>query len=61
MFTEDKFDYDRKRDKGEAMINLDKPVGANGGDSRIVLVQVTRIQPVRPVSNRRGVEFHLVL
>ena len=37
MFTEDKFDYDRKRDKGEAMINLDKPVGANGGDSRMVV------------------------
>lgn len=37
MFTEGEFDYDRKRDKGEAMLNLDKAVGANGGDSRMVV------------------------
>ena len=36
-YVEGKFDYDRKRDKGEAMKNLDNPVGANGGDSRMVL------------------------
>lgn len=36
-FLEGKFEYDRKRDKGEAMKDLDKPVGANGGDSRMVL------------------------
>lgn len=30
-YVEGKFDYDRKRDKGEAMKNLDNPVGANGG------------------------------
>lgn len=32
-----KFEYDRKCDKGEAMADLNIPVGANGGDSRMVL------------------------
>ncbi|GGK27823.1 hypothetical protein GCM10007962_22630 [Yeosuana aromativorans] len=31
------FEYDRKRDKGEALKDLDNPVGANGGDSQMVL------------------------
>ena len=31
------FHYDRKRDQGEAIQNLDTPVGANGGDSRMVI------------------------
>ncbi len=30
------FEYDRKRDKGQALEDLDKPVGANGGDSQRV-------------------------
>lgn len=33
----DKFDYDRKRGIGEALLDLDKPVGANAGDSGMVL------------------------
>ncbi|CAK7074075.1 MAG: hypothetical protein BACD_03526 [Bacteroides rodentium] len=36
-YVEGSFDYDRKRDEGEAMTNLDVPVGANGGDSRMVV------------------------
>ncbi|MEM7108775.1 MAG: hypothetical protein AAF519_11155, partial [Bacteroidota bacterium] len=31
------FQYARKGDNGEAFKNLDIPVGANGGDSRMVL------------------------
>lgn len=33
----DKFNYDRKRGTHEALIDLDNPVGANAGDSRMVL------------------------
>ncbi len=31
------FDYDRKKDDGRGASNLDTPMGANGGDSRMVL------------------------
>lgn len=31
------FKYDRKRDKGEAVKDLDNPIGANGGDSGMVV------------------------
>jgi hypothetical protein len=34
---EDKFDYDRKRGMEQALMDLDKPIGANAGDSRMVL------------------------
>ena len=34
---EDKFQYDRKRGKEQALMDLDKPIGANAGDSRMVL------------------------
>jgi lysophospholipase L1-like esterase len=34
---EDKFQYDRKRGNEQALINLDKPIGSNAGDSRMVL------------------------
>lgn len=44
-FTEGKFEYDRKRDKGEAMLNLDKPMGANGGDSRMVVEYLKELCP----------------
>lgn len=30
-------EYDRKRDNGQAMADLDRPVGGNGGDSGMVL------------------------
>ena len=40
-YTAGKFDYDRKRDQGEAMKNLDNPVGANGGNSRMVVEYLT--------------------
>lgn len=36
-YLEGRFEYDRKRDAGEAMVDLNTPVGANGGDSRMVL------------------------
>lgn len=36
-YLEKDFIYDRKRDKGEAMKDLDNPIGANGGDSNMVL------------------------
>ena len=31
------FEYDRKRDQGQSLADLDNPVGANGGDSGMVL------------------------
>lgn len=34
---EDKFDYDRKRGIEQALADLDKPIGANAGDSKMVL------------------------
>lgn len=43
-FIESKFDYDRKRDNGEAMQDLNKPVGANGGDSRMVVDYLKTLQ-----------------
>ena len=43
-FIEKKFDYDRKRDNGEAMQDLNKPVGANGGDSRMVVEYLRTLQ-----------------
>ncbi len=33
----DRFEYDRKRGEEQALADLDNPVGANGGDSRMVL------------------------
>lgn len=45
-YLQDKFDYDRKRDKGEAMKNLDIPVGANGGDSRMVLNYLKKLSSI---------------
>jgi hypothetical protein len=35
--VEHRFLYDRKRGEQEALADLDNPVGANGGDSRMVL------------------------
>lgn len=34
---ESKFQYDRKRGEEQALMDLDKPIGANAGDSRMVL------------------------
>lgn len=42
-YTAGKFDYDRKRDQGEAMQDLDNPVGANGGNSRMVAEYLTEL------------------
>lgn len=36
-FIQEKFNYDRRREIGEALKNLDKPIGANAGDSSMVL------------------------
>ncbi|MCS7464301.1 SGNH/GDSL hydrolase family protein [Paenibacillus doosanensis] len=35
--VEGKFGYDRKRGEEQALVDLDKPVGANGGDSAMLL------------------------
>jgi len=37
------FDYDRKRDQGQAVTDLDNPVGASGGDSSRVLEYLTKL------------------
>lgn len=37
VMLEDKFDYDRKRGMEQALEDLDRPIGANAGDSRMVL------------------------
>lgn len=37
------FKYDRKRDKGESLEDLDNPVGANGGDSKMVLTYLNEL------------------
>jgi len=34
---ENKFEYDRKRGEEQALMDLDKPIGANAGDSRMIL------------------------
>ncbi|MCU6708727.1 SGNH/GDSL hydrolase family protein [Paenibacillus sp. J5C_2022] len=36
-FVDDRYHYDRKRGEAQALVDLDTPVGANGGDSRMVL------------------------
>ncbi len=33
----DKFDYDRKRGIEQALLDLDKPIGANAGDSKMIV------------------------
>lgn len=38
---EDKFNYDRKRGIDQALEDLDKPVGANAGDSGMILKYLT--------------------
>ncbi|MFS4416668.1 SGNH/GDSL hydrolase family protein [Maribacter sp. 2307ULW6-5] len=38
------FEYDRKRDDGQALKDLDNPVGANGGDSKMVLDYLKKLQ-----------------
>lgn len=42
-FVAGTFVYDRKRDSGEALADLDRPVGANGGDSRMVLAYLKEL------------------
>lgn len=37
QMVEGSYRYDRKRGEQEALANLDRPVGANGGDSTLVL------------------------
>jgi hypothetical protein len=38
------FSYDRKRDEGEAIKDLDHPIGANGGDSGMVLAYLKELK-----------------
>ena len=49
-----RFGYDRKRGLAQALADLDRPVGANGGDSRQVL-EFLREQ------SQRGVEYDILL
>lgn len=44
------YDYDRKRDTGQSQEDLDNPVGANGGDSGMVLIYLQELS--------RQEEFH---
>ena len=39
--TKGKFEYDRKTGLDQALTNLDKPTGANAGDSLMVLEYLT--------------------
>ena len=47
-------DYDRKRGEEEAIADLDNPVGANGGDSRMVLEYLRE-------QNSRGVTYDILM
>ncbi len=42
-FLDGKYEYDRKRDEGQSMKNLDNPAGANGGDSRMVVQYMEKL------------------
>jgi Lysophospholipase L1 and related esterases len=52
--VDDKFDYDRKRGVEQALADLDKPVGANAGDSRMVLEYLRE-------EERKGIRFDILL
>lgn len=54
QMTESRFQYDRKRGEEDALINLDNPIGANGGDSSMVLAFLLEEQ-------RKGVRYDLLL
>jgi len=52
--VEHRFHYDRKRGEEEALADLDQPVGANGGDSGMVLKYLKNEQA-------KGVHYDLLL
>jgi hypothetical protein len=52
--VEGRFHYDRKRGEAEALADLDRPVGANGGDSSMVLEYLLGEQS-------RGVRYDILL
>jgi len=52
--VEGRFHYDRKRGEAEALADLDNPVGANGGDSSMVLQYLTSEQS-------KGVRYDVLL
>ncbi|WP_159888406.1 SGNH/GDSL hydrolase family protein [Paenibacillus puerhi] len=52
--VEHRFHYDRKRGEKEALEDLDNPVGANGGDSSMVLEYLKR-------ERDQGVRYDLLL
>jgi len=52
--TADYLHYDRKRGEAEALVDLDKPVGANGGDSSMVLAYLLEEQS-------KGVQYDVLL
>src|SRR5690606_19411799 len=51
--TTDYLRYDRKRGEAEALVDLDKPVGANGGDSSMVLQYL--------LEQDKGVQYDVLL
>ena len=53
-FVVGSYQYDRKRGEAEALEDLDKPVGANGGDSDMVLAYLTS-------EHRKGVRYDVLL
>ncbi len=46
-FVSSTYIYDRKRGESQALLDLDQPVGANGGNSRMVLEYIRRRIAVR--------------
>lgn len=52
--VEGKFGYDRKRGEAQALVNLDKPVGANGGDSSMLLAYLQE-------EKQKGVRYDILL
>lgn len=52
--VQEHFHYDRKRGEEQALVNLDQPVGANGGDSGRVLEYLTSEQ-------KKGVRYDILL
>ncbi|MEK3883732.1 SGNH/GDSL hydrolase family protein [Paenibacillus sp. PL2-23] len=52
--VEQEFHYDRKRGEAQALVNLDKPVGANGGDSARVLEYLSS-------EREQGVRYDILL
>jgi lysophospholipase L1-like esterase len=54
-FLSDRFHYDRKRGTAMALTDLDNPIGANGGDSQMVL------DYMQEQENEKKLNYHVLL